>query len=233
MYKAESSCRLINYNKNIASFKRLIEMKNTITTIDTKEQILNVAERQFGEKGFAGTTLRGVIREAGVNIAAVHYHFGSKEELFIAAVRRVAQQMVPAQIEELVKYTSQDKTPSLENIMEAFFAPPLRMISQMGEAGVIRGQFIGRCRAEPLPIQQLADREFNESQQRFLDILQRALPNQTRLELEWKFDLMIAILVRTLNQVGQSGKVITGNSSEEVEIAISRLVKFLCEGMKT
>ena len=56
---------------------------NTIAT-DTKEQILNVAERQFAEKGYAGTTLRGVIKEAEVNIAAVHYHFGSKEELFIA-----------------------------------------------------------------------------------------------------------------------------------------------------
>ena len=207
-------------------------MKNIVTTIDTKEQILNVAERQFGEKGFAGTTLRGVIKEAGVNIAAVHYHFGSKEELFVAAIRRVAQQMVPIQLEELSKYTSQDKIPSVENIMEAFFGPPLRMISQMGEAGIIRGQFIGRCRAEPLPMQQLGDREFDESQQRFLDILQRALPNHTRLELEWKFDLMVAILVRTLNQVGQSGKVITGNSSEEVEIAISRLVKFVAQGMR-
>ncbi|MEO1375752.1 MAG: TetR/AcrR family transcriptional regulator [Cyanobacteria bacterium J06635_10] len=206
-------------------------MRNTVTTIDTKEQILNVAERQFGEKGFAGTTLRGVIREAGVNIAAVHYHFGSKEELFVAVVRRVAQQMVPVQLKELAKYTSLGKTPSVEDIIEAFFAPPLRMISQMGEAGVIRSQFIGRCRAEPLPIQQLADREFNESQQGFLDILQRALPNQTRLELEWKLDLVVAILIRTLNQFGQSGKVITGNSSEEVEIAISRLVKFVSGGM--
>lgn len=207
-------------------------MKHAITVTDTKEQILNVAERQFGEKGFAGTTLRGVIREAGVNIAAIHYHFGSKEELYVAVVRRVAKQMVPAQLQHLAKYENLKQPPSVENIMEAFFAPPLRMISQMGEAGVIRGQFIGRCRAEPLPIQQLGDREFNQSQQRFLDILQRALPNLTRLELEWKLDLMIAILVRTLNQVGQSGKVIAGNSSEEVEIAIARLVKFVSQGMK-
>lgn len=207
-------------------------MKANTVVKDTKEQILNVAERQFAEKGYAGTTLRGVIKEAGVNIAAVHYHFGSKEELFVAVVQRVANQMVPAQIQELAKYKNQEEPPSVEDIMQAFFAPPLRMISQMGEAGVIRAQFIGQCRAEPLPIQQLADKEFHESQLNFLDILQRALPGQTRLELEWKLDLVIAILVRTLNQVGQSSKVITGNSSEEVEIAISRLVKFVSEGMK-
>ncbi len=207
-------------------------MKNTVTTIDTKEQILNVAERQFAEKGFSGTTLRGVIREAEVNIAAIHYHFGSKEELFIAVVRRVAKQVVQSQLQQLAEHENQAEPPSVENILEAFYAPPLRVITQMGEPGLIRAQFMGRCRAEPLPIQQLAEKEFNESQQRFLDILQRALPNQTRTELQWKLDLAIAIIIRTLNKVGQSGQLITGSSSEEVEIAISRLVKFVAQGMK-
>ncbi|MEM7579193.1 MAG: TetR/AcrR family transcriptional regulator [Cyanobacteria bacterium P01_A01_bin.80] len=208
-------------------------MKNTVVTTDTKEQILNVAERLFAEKGFAGTTLRNVIREAEVNIAAVHYHFGSKEELFVAVVRRVAKQMVPAQLEQLSEYENQSGQLSVEKIMEAFFAPPLRMVSQMGEAGMIRAQFVGRCRAEPLPIQQLSEKEFDESKQRFLDILQRALPHQTRLELDWKIDLVVAILIRTLNQVGQSGKLVPGGSPEEVEIAIARLVKFVAQGMKS
>lgn len=207
-------------------------MKNTVTNIDTKEQIINVAERLFSEKGFAGTSLRNVIREAGVNIAAVHYHFGSKEELFVAVVRRAAQQIVTSQIEELGKYENLDEPPSLENILEAFYGPPLRIITQMGEPGIVRAQFMGRCRAEPLPIQQLADKEFHESQRRFLDILQRALPDQTRTELTWKLDLAIAIIIRTVNQFGQSDKVITGNSSEEIEIAIARLVKFVAQGMR-
>ncbi len=207
-------------------------MKNNVTTVDTKEQIINVAERLFGEKGFAGTSLRNVIREAEVNIAAVHYHFGSKEELFIAVVRRTAQQIVASQLEKLAEYENLEEPPSLENILEAFYGPPLRVITQMGEPGIVRAQFMGRCRAEPLPIQQLADKEFHESQRRFLDILQRALPDQTRTELTWKLDLAIAIIIRTVNQFGQSDKVITGNSSEEIEIAIARLVKFVAQGMR-
>ncbi|NJN07709.1 MAG: TetR/AcrR family transcriptional regulator [Richelia sp. RM2_1_2] len=207
-------------------------MKNVVTNTDTKEQILNVAEGLFAEKGFAGTTLRNVIREAGVNIAAVHYHFGSKEELFIAVLQRVARQCIEAQLQQLAKHENQHEPPLVEDILEAFFAPPLRVISQMEEAGIVRAQFMGRCRGEPLPIQQLANQEFDESTQRFLDILQRALPNQTRTELQWKLDMAIAVLIRTLNQVGQSGKLITGNSSEEVEIAIARLVKFTAGGMK-
>ncbi|MGB3756052.1 MAG: TetR/AcrR family transcriptional regulator [Rivularia sp. (in: cyanobacteria)] len=207
-------------------------MKKTIATIDTKEQILNVAEAQFAEKGFAGTTLRGVIREAGVNIAAIHYHFGSKEELFVAVVRRAAQQIVTSQLKQLAKYENLDEPPSLENILEAFYGPPLRAIAQMGETGLIRAQFMGRCRAEPFPIQQLSEKEFDESHRRFLDILQRALPDQTRTELTWKLDLAIAIIIRTVNQIGQSNSLIEGGASEEVEIAISRLVKFVAQGMK-
>ncbi|MDY6896781.1 MAG: TetR/AcrR family transcriptional regulator [Cyanobacteriota bacterium] len=206
-------------------------MSKIAAVIDTKEQILNVAERQFAEKGYAGTTLRGVIKEADVNIAAVHYHFGSKEELYSAVVRRVAQQIVNAQQQELAKYEHQECT-YLEDIVEAFIAPPLRIIPQMGEMGVIRAHLMGSCRTEPLPIQQLVEKEFSENHQRFLDIFQRALPNQTRLELEWKLDMAIAVLVRTLNQVGESGKLIAGSSREEVEIAIARLVKFVAQGMR-
>ncbi|NJM18843.1 MAG: TetR/AcrR family transcriptional regulator [Richelia sp. SM1_7_0] len=58
-------------------------MKNVVTNTDTKEQILNVAEGLFAEKGFAGTTLRNVIREAGVNIAAVHYHLAPKKNYLL------------------------------------------------------------------------------------------------------------------------------------------------------
>ena len=118
-------------------------MKNNVTTVDTKEQIINVAERLFGEKGFAGTSLRNVIREAEVNIAAVHYHFGSKEELFIAVVRRTAQQIVASQLEKLAEYENLEEPPSLENILEAFYGPPLRVITQMGEPGIVRAQFMG------------------------------------------------------------------------------------------
>ena len=207
-------------------------MVKIAAAIDTKEQILNVAERQFAEKGYAGTSLRGLIKEAEVNIAAVHYHFGSKEELYSAVVRRVAQQIVNAQQQELAKYENQEHI-CLENIVEAFIAPTLRIIPQMGEMGVIRAHFMGSCRTEPLPIQQFVDREFNENHQRFLDIFQRALPNQTRLELEWKLDIVIAVLIRTLNQVGQSGKLIAESDAEEVEIAIARLVKFVVRGMKS
>lgn len=53
---------------------------------DTRGQILASARRSFADKGFAGTTIRGVAAEAKVDPALVHHYFGSKDDLFLAAL---------------------------------------------------------------------------------------------------------------------------------------------------
>ena len=99
-------------------------MTSTAST-DTKEQILNVAERLFAENGFAGTSLRSVIREAEVNLSAVNYHFGSKEGLFSAIVARTAQPIVKGELERLKQCQKEQKNPSVEAILEALLTPAL------------------------------------------------------------------------------------------------------------
>ena len=54
----------------------------------TRERILDVAERLFAERGFDATSLRNITTDAAVNLAAVNYHFGSKDELILAALKR-------------------------------------------------------------------------------------------------------------------------------------------------
>ncbi len=57
----------------------------------TREQLLDVAERLFAERGYDAVSVREVTSGAGANLAAVSYHFGSKEELYVAAVRRAME----------------------------------------------------------------------------------------------------------------------------------------------
>ena len=49
---------------------------------DTKEKIAATAQKLFGEKGFHGTSVREISREAGVSLSMINYHYGSKEGLF-------------------------------------------------------------------------------------------------------------------------------------------------------
>lgn len=60
----------------------------TTTTDDTRQRLLNVAGRCFAEKGFETTTVRDICSEAGANTAAVNYYFGSKERLYLEAIKQ-------------------------------------------------------------------------------------------------------------------------------------------------
>jgi AcrR family transcriptional regulator len=53
---------------------------------DTRAQVLLAARTSFGELGFDGTTIRHVAARAGVDPALVHHYFGSKQQLFVAAM---------------------------------------------------------------------------------------------------------------------------------------------------
>jgi AcrR family transcriptional regulator len=88
----------------------------------TKEKILDTAERLIGEQGYAATSLRHVIAEAGVNLAAVHYHFGSKEELLDAVVVRKVTPLNEARIARLERVEAETGSGPLdvEKVLEAF-----------------------------------------------------------------------------------------------------------------
>ena len=61
----------------------------------TKNKILDAAEQLFADQGFNGTSLREITGAAGVNLAAVNYHFGSKKELIKAVMSRYMDELSP------------------------------------------------------------------------------------------------------------------------------------------
>src|SRR5579859_2251157 len=92
---------------------------------DTKQKIMDTAEKLFAEKGYDATSLRQVIAEAGVNLAAVHYHFGSKEELLDALVLRRVAPVNTARIAMLDQLDADAgcPRPAVEKVLEAFMLP--------------------------------------------------------------------------------------------------------------
>ncbi|NET35346.1 MAG: TetR/AcrR family transcriptional regulator [Cyanothece sp. SIO1E1] len=203
-------------------------------TTDTKEQIINVAERLFAERGFAGTTLRNVVSEAKVNLAAVHYHFGSKENLFRAVVARFARPVVEQELAMLEQLQTGHEMPSVEAILTALLKPCLEILAQDdADTRLVRAQFMGRCRTEPGPIQSIAAGEFATSTEAFLDMLQRALPEQSRSQLHWKLDLVIAALIRVQTEAGQPFALLQSTAHADIQNAVEQLVQFLSPGMRS
>ena len=204
----------------------------TKTSIDTKEQILNVAEKLFAENGFRGTSLRSVISEAGVNLSAVHYHFGSKEELFRAVVQRISIPVVAGELKLLRELQSQKDDYTLEEVLICFFTPPFEIMLNSGDRQMECGRFMGRCRLEPDNIGIIAKHEFKDSEEAYLDALQRVLPDQSRNEIHWKFDLMIACMIRIFTQAEQPHGLIQKKSIDQIDDVVGKLVNFLASGMR-
>src|ERR1700741_3949641 len=91
---------------------------------DTKTRILDAAERLFGEKGFDSTSLRDITAEAQVNLAAVNYHFQSKDSLIDAVIARRIEPVNRKRVEML---DQAGPNPTLEQILASFLRPVLEL----------------------------------------------------------------------------------------------------------
>src|ERR1035441_8999822 len=162
---------------------------------DTKEKILDTAERLIGEQGYAATSLRHVIAEAGVNLAAVHYHFGSKEELLDAVVLRNAIPVNEARLARLdrVEAEAGSGPPDVEKVLESFLIPTAVVASH--NPGFVR--LMGRMLAEGM-MPQIVDKHFQPTAMRFISALKRALPGLPEEELLWRIHFMIGAMAHTM-----------------------------------
>src|SRR5579871_4058626 len=88
--------------------------------VDTKTKILDAAEKLFGTKGFDATSLRDITTEAEVNLAAVNYHFQSKDSLIDAVI---ARRVEPVNQRRLELLEAAGPNPTVEQILIAFLQP--------------------------------------------------------------------------------------------------------------
>jgi AcrR family transcriptional regulator len=109
----------------------------------TRQRILDTAEVCFAQRGFDGTSLREITAQAGVNLGAVNYHFGSKAGLFDEVLRRRLEPMNRWRLELLdAAIARHDPKPApLEEILEAFLRPPVEAL-----ATPARGTILGLIR---------------------------------------------------------------------------------------
>jgi AcrR family transcriptional regulator len=194
---------------------------------DTKQKILDTAERLFGEHGYDATSLRQIIAEAGVNLAAIHYHFGSKQELLDELILRKASPVNEQRIALLDRAVAQAGSGPLavEKVLEAFMGP-------MSSAAEQNPQFVrvmGRLHAEGL-LPTVVQRHFQPVIVRFRTAMQRALPELPEQEFLWRLHFMIGAMAHTMCGSPDFTGVAIG--SGDFRNRIDRLVAFLSGGFR-
>jgi AcrR family transcriptional regulator len=168
----------------------------TTGTRETKERILDAAECLFAEDGFDATSLRNVTTAAGVNLAAVNYHFGSKVALLEAVVRRVFEPVNARQLERLEELEAEEEGSSVEELLDAFVSPIFDLLDRSSERGRSVTRLFGRVMSDPGPeIRRMVIEEVGEVDGRYLRAFGRALPHLPEDELWWRYGSMLGVLV--------------------------------------
>jgi AcrR family transcriptional regulator len=161
---------------------------------DTKERILDAAERLFESHGFAGTSLRAITSRAGANVAAVHYHFGSREALLRAVLARRIEPINRARLTRLATLEARAET-TLEEILEAFLAPALEGF----DADASYARLPGLILQEPAEqARALVEELFGEVARRFHAALARRLPHLESGEVLERLRFAVGVLVHHL-----------------------------------
>ena len=203
---------------------------------DTKERILDAAELLFAELGFAASSLRQITHQAGVNLAAVNYHYGSKEALIEAVMARRLEPLNRERLDllERAEREAGDEGPPLERILEAFIGPPLRMKEAAGETGTNFMRLMGHAMNQPNDrILDLVTGQFTEVLRRFSEALARALPGLPREQVIWRMLFSVGVMTHTMVMSKHVDHLTQGLlDPSDAEAVIRRMLPFLAGGFR-
>jgi AcrR family transcriptional regulator len=207
------------------------------TSADTKTRILDAAEALFTEHGFEATSPRQLTAAAGVNLAAVNYHFGSKEVLFQAVLTRRLDPMNQERIELLdrIEREGVGRVLSCEKILFAMLIPALRLARDEERGGKNFLRLLGRAYADPAPfIRHFLSEQYAEMIGRYKEAFQKALPHLSRQELTWRLHFVMGALSYTLagTDALKLFAQVTATDKENDELLLQRLAPFLVAGLK-
>jgi AcrR family transcriptional regulator len=201
---------------------------------ETKERILDAAECLFVEYGIGAVPLRRIVAEAEVNSAAIHYHFGSKEELvkavFIRRFGPVNEERLRL-LDEVAERTVSGR-PDIEDVCYAMVAPAVR-VGQGTESGSLFRSLGGRLMTEPIYMELVYKELFAELDRRFRALLAQALPHLPEDVREWRRFMATGSFVFILREQELIRHASHGLcDTSDVETTIRRLVQFMAGGMK-
>jgi len=192
----------------------------------TRTAILAAAERLYADRGFGDETLRDIVAAANVNLAAVNYHFGSKDELI---AELFVSRSIATNRERLNELKAAEEKgggrASIDQILRALVGPPLRGCLGLDREGSTAARFMIRASIESVPpIRRIRNREIDHLR-KFVTALRRALPDRGEAELYWGLHFALAMAQQTVRDSERLTKLSDGQCDlDDVEGVIARVV---------
>jgi len=193
----------------------------------TKERILGAAEVLFAQRGFDGASLRQLTTAAGVNLAAVNYHFGSKDKLVEQVFRRRLDTLNAQRLAALERARDSGK---LEDVLDAFIRPALELSHEA--SGSLFMRVLARAFAEhDDSLRQFLSENYGHVMRQFTAEFARLLPQLSKEELYWRIDLVTGALTHAMSGFGIIQRKQDVSEGAHREQAIQHLVRFAVAGL--
>ncbi|HET7267122.1 MAG TPA: TetR/AcrR family transcriptional regulator [Oleiagrimonas sp.] len=202
----------------------------TTPSPSTKERILDAAEELFAQRGFAGASLRQVTSKAEVNLAAVNYHYGSKDKLIEEVFRRRLDTLNSQRLDALAALHD-DAT--LEDVLEAYIRPALELSrEQHGGGAFIR--VLARAYAEhDNQLRQFLSEHYGNVLKQFAQAFAARLPTLDKAELYWRLDIVTGALTYAMANFGIIQRRPDISEAQHLEQATQHLLHFAAAGLRS
>lgn len=204
--------------------------------VATRQRLLEAAELLFSEEGFDAVSVRDITEKAGANVAAVNYHFNSREHLVELVMERYIN---PVNDERLARLDALEKKSGgkglpLEEILDAFVRPFATQVRKSELSEKMFYKLMGRClgdRGGVMP--RSVEQGFQLMLMRFRKAFEKALPELDTEELLWRVHFTVGAMIHSMAHAETFNRLTQGDSGvPPMEKTLSRFIRFSAAGLR-
>jgi AcrR family transcriptional regulator len=201
----------------------------------TKDKLMDAAEKLFARKGFHGASLRDITRAAGVDLALVNYHFGSKFGLLGAVMERRGGILNEERLLRLAqaRLNSAPQPPSTEAVVDAFLDPILERLAHAGPGWHSYFSLIAYVNNSPEWGRKLMGKTFDGVVRQFIQAVMESLPGSAPQDIFWGYNFLTGALTLSLAETGRLDALSDGLCrSDDVAAVKARLGPYVSAGLR-
>ena len=199
----------------------------------TKDKILDAAEQLFATKGFAETSMREITSKAGVNLASVNYHFGSKKSLIKAVVDRYLHLFLPSLLAEIKQLEQNSPDFNVAELFHCFKQPLLALEDVSAEGAIYFIRLIGRGYIDfQGHLRRFITDKYGNELQELQAAFHKTMPNLTPAEVFWRLHFTMGTSVFTLSAADALKDIskVDFNTEMNMESILDELLPYLAAG---
>ncbi len=201
----------------------------------TKDKLMDAAEQLFARRGFHGTSVREITGTAGVDLALVNYHFGSKKELLAAVIERRGQVLNEERLKRLTdeRLRAAPGAPSTEAVVDAFLDPILERLADAGAGWHSYFSLLAYVNNSPEWGKKLMSKTFDAVVREFIQAVMASLPEAAPEDVYWGYNFLTGALTLSLAETGRLDALSDGLCrSNDVAALKARLGPYVAAGLR-